>query len=82
MPKTSAEISAELIKGISAMLPEDAPALTPETALTEIGMDSLMLVEIFVLIEKRFGLKLLDSNIGYDDLKSISTLASFIERKL
>jgi len=50
--------------------------------LMELGLDSLGLVEIFVFIEKRFNLKLLDAGITRKDMESLSALAAYISGKL
>jgi len=40
------------------------------------------LVELFVFIEKNFDLKLIESNVSKENLKSIKSLASFIACEL
>jgi acyl carrier protein len=76
---TQKDIEEELIQGVSAILSRDNPRpLTSETPLMELGMDSLGLIEIFVFIEKRFNLQLLDSGITKEDMGSIKSLASYI----
>ena len=76
------EIEDELINGISAIAAEEGGNLTAETPLSERGIDSLMLVEIFVFIEKKFNLQLLESDIKKEDLESIRSLASYISSKV
>lgn len=76
------EIARELAAGISAMAGKAAGEISAETRLDDLGIDSLMLVEIFVLVEKKYGLKLLESDVQKRDLESVGALASFIYRKL
>ncbi|SLM32809.1 putative Acyl carrier protein [Desulfamplus magnetovallimortis] len=50
-----------------------------KTLFHDIGIDSLMLVELFVFIEKEFAVNLLESNITHDDIMSVTTLAAAIK---
>lgn len=76
------DIARELAAGISAIRGKSAGTVSPETRLDELGADSLMLVEIFVLVEKKYGLKLLESDVQKADLETVTSLAGFIARKL
>ena len=79
---TREEIARELVSGISAIAGKREAALSADTPLADVGVDSLMLVEIFVLVEKKFKLQLLESNVRKEDLQTIETLAAHIARKL
>lgn len=79
---TETVIEQELVEGISAIVAGKHPRLTPETCLTDLGIDSLGLVEIFVLIEKKFNLQLMESGIAKQDLESIKTLAAYIRDRM
>jgi len=43
-----------------------------------LGLDSIDALELIVLMEKEYGIKLNDPNQGKDILKSVKTMAEFI----
>jgi len=79
---TCEEIEIEIIRLISPMFPELDTTITVDTDLVDIGFDSLCIIELFVGIEKKFNLQLIDLGISEKDLKSIKSLASFIKNQL
>jgi len=46
------------------------------------GLDSLSFVELLVVIEKIFNLKLMDTNLSKEDFGSIKILARRIQEKI
>ncbi|MGM0644532.1 MAG: acyl carrier protein, partial [Thermodesulfobacteriota bacterium] len=48
----------------------------------EIGIDSLILVELFVFIEKEFDVDLMESAITHENIQSVATLAEGIQETL
>ena len=46
----------------------------------EIGLDSIDALEIIVLLEKDYGIKITDPKQGKEIFKSIDTIAQFIEK--
>jgi len=78
---TTAEIERTLLAEISGMFPEN-PAVTSATPLQALGLDSLRLFELFVLIEKQFGLSLLDSPLTREALENVASLAGHIAARL
>ncbi len=49
--------------------------------LHTIGMDSMGFVELLVFIEKRFGIRLIDSGLTKDDFRTVRSLAECISKK-
>jgi acyl carrier protein len=47
-----------------------------------LGLDSIDALEIVVMLESEFGIKVKNESSARDSFKSISTLASFVEGKL
>ena len=45
-----------------------------------LGLDSIDALELIVLLEKDYGIKLSDPNQGKEIFNSINTMASFIEK--
>lgn len=80
---TTEQIEQELAGCVAPMIGLDSASEVDVTAhLMELGLDSLGLVEIFVFIEKRFKLKLLDAGITRKDMESLRALAAYISGKL
>ena len=45
-----------------------------------LGLDSIDALELIVLLEKDYGIKLTDPNQGKEIFASVNTMASFIEK--
>lgn len=45
-------------------------------------LDSLALVELFLLLEERFGITVTLDDITLDDFRAVSSIAAFVARKL
>ena len=76
-----AEIEESLVRGISDICVKSGKKISVETSLSDIGLDSFMLVEIFVMIEKRMGIKLMESDIKKGDLETIKSLSAYVHSK-
>ena len=48
--------------------------------LHELGVDSMSLVELLVVIEREFGVRLVESGVTSEDLRTVEGLASAIHR--
>ena len=49
--------------------------------LHDLGMDSMSFVELLVFIEKRFGIRLIDSGLNKEDFRTVRSLAARISEK-
>jgi acyl carrier protein len=76
------QIEEGLVRGISDIAVKAGGKMSADTRLSEIGLDSFMLVEIFVMVEKRMGIKLMESDIRKGDLETIRSLAAYIHSKI
>lgn len=76
--KPTSEIRSLLIEELETILARDLSKDDAGKPLRELGVDSLSLVELFVSIEKLFGVKLMESGMTKDDFQSIDALASAI----
>lgn len=56
----------------------DENSITEDTAIEELGADSLDLVEIVMTIEEEFDIKIDDSAI--EDLKKVGDIITYIEK--
>lgn len=69
------EVSKILIRETGIILSLESSQISSDTPLHLLGFDSMSLVELFVLIEKNFDLKLMESGIGPEDVKTLGSLA-------
>lgn len=63
------------------MTPEDIPDDEPLFA-GGLGLDSIDALEIVVMLESEFGIKVKNESAARDSFKSVAALASFVEQKL
>lgn len=74
--KTVKDIEATLIREAAAILRKDPAVIDAEAPLPELGFDSMGFVELLVVIEKKFNLRLMESGLAAEDFKTIRTLAA------
>ncbi len=48
--------------------------------LRNLGLDSMSFVELLVFIEKRFGIRLIDSGLNKEDFRTVRSLAARISK--
>jgi acyl carrier protein len=77
-----ADIEQTLINEAASLLATAPGEVTPDTPLLNLGLDSLRLFELFVFIEKKFGLRLIEAPLSRQNLESIRALASHIAARL
>jgi acyl carrier protein len=63
------------------MSPEDIPDDEPLFG-GGLGLDSIDALEIVVMLESEFGIKVKNETSARDSFRSISTLANYVEQKL
>lgn len=71
-------IEDTIIREVAAILSRDPGAIEPEIPLHEMGVDSLGFVELLVVIEKKFKIKLMESGLTRNDFRTIRALSSKI----
>ena len=71
-----------LTQEVAVILQVDPATVQADVLLPSLGLDSMGLVEILVVIEKKFGLRLIDSGLTRDDFQTIRTLAARISECL
>ncbi len=77
---TAADIEKTLIQEVATILGVDSSAISPNTPLHTLGIDSFSFVELLVFIEKTFNLKLIESGLTKEDFQTLHLLASYISR--
>ncbi|MBM4266935.1 MAG: acyl carrier protein [Deltaproteobacteria bacterium] len=60
----------------------DGISLAPAAPLDEAGVDSMAVIQILLLIEKRFGVWLPESDVTRENLKTVQSLARVLRRRL
>ncbi|MCW2495770.1 acyl carrier protein [Jatrophihabitans sp.] len=60
----SAPLANELLALVSDLAEIDATAVDPQAPLAEVGIDSLMTIEIAVHVEQRFGARFTEDDLG------------------
>ncbi|RPH48388.1 MAG: acyl carrier protein [Desulfobacteraceae bacterium] len=79
MDKESYKVIEEsLIREVAAILSVEPGSIEPEIPLHEMGIDSLGFVELLVVIEKKYKIKLMESGLTRDDFRTIRSLSSKI----
>lgn len=75
------ELKKEIIEvlNLEDMKPEDIDNDAPLFG-DGLGLDSIDALELIVLIEKRYGIKLKDPSLGKEIFKSINVMADFIAK--
>ncbi len=76
MENTQARLRTEL----ETILGRELEAGDEDRPLHDLGVDSMSLVELLVAIEREFGIRLMQSNVTSEDLRTISGLAAAIHR--
>ena len=56
-------------------------AVATDTPLAEYGVDSFLLLEVIVGIEEEFGIKIEQSDIRAETLRSVGTLTELVQSK-
>ena len=57
----------------------DAADIGDETSLMDLGVDSMVGLEVVVALESEFGVSITDMESGMEAFKSINSLADFVE---
>lgn len=81
MPQMSArEIEDLLTTEVGNILCVDPATVAVDAPLHSLGMNSMALVELLVVIEKVFDLKLMETDLRKEDFQTIGSLVSRISR--
>lgn len=76
------ELKNKIIKALNLeeLRPEDIDDSTPLFGDDGLGLDSIDALELIVLLEKDYGIKVKDAKAGKNIFKSIEVMASFVEQ--
>ena len=74
------EIEELLITEVANILSIDPTAVAVDAPLHSLGMSSMAFVELLVVIEKTFDLKLIETDLTKKDFQAIGSLAACISK--
>jgi acyl carrier protein len=81
MPEMSVkEIEELLVVEVANILSVDPATVTVDAPLHSLGMNSMAFIELLVVIEKAFDLKLMETDLTKEDFQAIGSLASCISK--
>jgi acyl carrier protein len=81
MPQMSAKEIADLLTTeVGNILAVDPATIAVDAPLHSLGMNSMAFVELLVVIEKVFDLKLMETDLRKEDFQTIGSLVSRISR--
>ncbi|WP_288702931.1 acyl carrier protein [uncultured Ruminococcus sp.] len=69
-----------IIADILSLTDEQIDNLTPETDLFEIGLDSMIAIELIVHLESEFDILIDDDDLSMDNVRKISEIISFVNK--
>jgi acyl carrier protein len=76
MEKISIEnICIELLLFVQSSILDSSVKISPETHFSEIGIDSMSIIELVLFIERKFNVAISEKDLSPENLKSIQTLA-------
>jgi acyl carrier protein len=73
-------IEKELVREVAAILGEEESIIDADAELNTFGIDSFSFVELLVVIEEKFSVKLMESGMTREDFRTIHSLAECISR--
>ncbi len=74
------EVERKLIDEVSLILNKAPGDIKPDASLPSLGLDSMGFVELLVVVEKVFGVRLIESGLTRDDFETIQALAARISK--
>lgn len=80
--KSLSEVEQTLIREVATILCKDPAEIQPDVSLPSLGLDSMGFVELLVVIEKGFNLRLIESGLTREDFETIHALATRISKGL
>lgn len=75
------QIEKELSEYISALTGYDG-VIESRTELAEMDVDSISLVKIFVFIERKFGISLLEAGVTREQIETFGSMVQYIKQAL
>ncbi|MEI6562959.1 MAG: acyl carrier protein [bacterium] len=75
------DVEQRLIQEVALILCKEPAAIKPDVSLPSLGLDSMGFVELLVVIEKAFGLRLIESGLTREDFETIHALAARISKE-
>ena len=82
MEKLTKELKEEIIKALNLeeMTAEDIADNAPLFGDEGLGLDSIDALELIVLLEKKYGIKLANPAAGKEIFKSVASIADYVNK--
>jgi len=74
------DIASQLIEFIKSDLVAPGVEVHVDTPFEKLGLDSFSLIEIILFIERKFGVSIPDKELNSENLHSVKTLATCVEK--
>jgi acyl carrier protein len=71
-------VQQELCSAVQTLLALNPGAVTPDTPLRGLGIDSLRFVTLMLTIERKFGVSLMKGGLRAADMQSVRSLAALV----
>ncbi len=79
---TKKDIEDALVNEIATILGLDEGAVSPDSSLESLGIDSIRLIELLIFIEKEYGIRLMESGLDARSLQDAASLAEAIKNAM
>ncbi len=76
------DLERELLSLVEEQLLDGADGLDVTTPLSEVGIDSMAVMQLLLLIEERFALWLPEQDLTHENFASIRSLARVVAQRL
>jgi acyl carrier protein len=73
-------VERKLVEEVAMILCVEPSVVKPDASLPSLGLDSMGFVELLVVIEKSFNLRLMESGLTREDFETIHALACRIHK--
>jgi acyl carrier protein len=72
---TKEHICSALVQHINTAILDSSLSIKPDTAFSDVGLDSMSIIEIILFIERKFGVSISEEELIPENLKSVQSLA-------
>jgi acyl carrier protein len=73
-------IEKKLVEEMAIILCVEPSAVKPDVSLPALGFDSMRFVELLVVVERVFNLRLMESGLSREDFETVHALACRIHK--
>lgn len=74
------DLEAQLLALIREKLLETGASMTPETDLFSAGLDSMGVMQLMILSEERFGVRVSEADVTKENFGTVKSLSALLRR--